>query len=305
MRCSVRLPGSSPRMRGARTIPMAARAPPGIIPAYAGSTCRTRAHRRQRMDHPRVCGEHPVPQRLRRVDDGSSPRMRGAPRNISPRRRRRGIIPAYAGSTNPHLCSRDVWRDHPRVCGEHYYESPKETGREGSSPRMRGAPRDAPVASDAVGIIPAYAGSTLGFTFELKPTGDHPRVCGEHWGTTDNDSRITGSSPRMRGVPVQQLDARRGDGIIPAYAGSTHRLAGAVGRAGDHPRVCGEHPKCPWRVKRALGSSPRMRGALVVTTVGTHNAGIIPAYAGSTARENRRPRFVRDHPRVCGEHSIA
>ena len=30
--------------------------------------------------------------------------------------------------------------------------------------------------------------------------------------------------------------------------------------------------------------------------------GIIPAYAGSTRRRYRKPRWSRDHPRVCGEH---
>ena len=71
----------------------------------------------------------------------------------------------------------------------------------GSSPRMRGALRDLDRHGLAVGIIPAYAGSTLGFTFELKPTGDHPRVCGEHAYKPIVAVARAGSSPRMRGAP--------------------------------------------------------------------------------------------------------
>ena len=33
--------------------------------------------------------------------------------------------------------------------------------------------------------------------------------------------------------------------------------------------------------------------------------GIIPAYAGSTRRRYRKPRWSRDHPRVCGEHALS
>ena len=70
----------------------------------------------------------------------------------------------------------------------------------------------------------------------------------------------------------------------------------------DHPRVCGEHnPKAFYRRHKA-GSSPRMRGALVIDFARNALSGIIPAYAGSTIRTsyNRNPKW--DHPRVCGEH---
>ena len=52
-------PGSSPRMRGARTRKRCARVYRGIIPAYAGSTTRDMNINPHRGDHPRVCGEHP------------------------------------------------------------------------------------------------------------------------------------------------------------------------------------------------------------------------------------------------------
>ena len=94
------------------------------------------------------------------------------------------------------------------------------------------------------------------------------------------------------------------DGIIPAYAGSTlvSGLPANVDR--DHPRVCGEHRDTGSCHDCATGSSPRMRGARSEAQEAVADAGIIPAYAGSTSRRALRTQPMRDHPRVCGEHRL-
>ena len=71
-----------------------------------------------------------------------------------------GIIPAYAGSTTSGWTGTRTWEDHPRVCGEHSTLTVMDFEISGSSPRMRGARHIEPDARIAVGIIPAYAGST-------------------------------------------------------------------------------------------------------------------------------------------------
>ena len=50
--------GSSPRMRGALDPGAGIPVPPGIIPAYAGSTYPNRRITARDKDHPRVCREH-------------------------------------------------------------------------------------------------------------------------------------------------------------------------------------------------------------------------------------------------------
>ena len=50
--------GSSPRMRGTHAGWGPITQSPGIIPAYAGNTCRIRSPPPHQRDHPRVCGEH-------------------------------------------------------------------------------------------------------------------------------------------------------------------------------------------------------------------------------------------------------
>ena len=197
---------------------------------------------------------------------------------------RHGIIPAYAGSTSVGTYSTSRSGDHPRVCGEHTSLSLNDGSFSGSSPRMRGAHTNRRTPKCVGRIIPAYAGSTI-----------IPRAA---------SSFSRGSSPRMRGARLERTDTMKEIGIIPAYAGSTASCSACGKAPRDHPRVCGEHLLTPKRLHRTVGSSPRMRGARQGQGAVRLARGIIPAYAGSTARARIRPHQARDHPRVCGEHSI-
>ena len=76
---SLKLVGSSPRMRGTLPIGQALAHIPGIIPAHAGNTHTHRMARGDVGDHPRACGEHYGFRRLAC--------------------HRFGIIPAHAGNT--------------------------------------------------------------------------------------------------------------------------------------------------------------------------------------------------------------
>ena len=111
--------GSSPRMRGAPMRNGRQSYGSWIIPADAGSTRRSRNPKGLHWDHPRGCGEHPVPSFSMRASCGSSPRMRGARGVQVCGLQGYGIIPADAGSTDTCCCSHTTPRDHPRGCGEH------------------------------------------------------------------------------------------------------------------------------------------------------------------------------------------
>ena len=111
-----------------------------------------------------------------------------------------------------------------------------------------------------------------------------------------------GSSPRMRGAQGQKTGGGSRPGSSPRMRGAPPRTSSSASRTGDHPRVCGEHVVSFRSHPRRVGSSPRMRGALLARESPRVQAGIIPAYAGSTTPRARRFRCRRDHPRVCGEH---
>ena len=233
--------GSSPRVRGTRSLVAIWVEGGGIIPACAGNTRRRTCRRTRRRDHPRVCGEHLTRTFQLMLTVGSSPRVRGTPSKAvsslsttgsSPRVRGtpsgslrllpcRGIIPACAGNTRTCLRTRCIRRDHPRVCGEHLLPMRLFAPISGSSPRVRGTRcADIWCVSD-VGIIPACAGNTRTHALRRRRPRDHPRVCGEHLMPSSAAMAWQGSSPRVRGTLAPSCRGARGSGIIPACAGNT------------------------------------------------------------------------------------
>ena len=136
-----------------------------------------------------------------------------------------------------------------------------------------------------------------------EPTGDHPRVCGEHRASPRSRGRRAGSSPRMRGTPRDARRRYRGTGIIPAYAGNTEAGQLVQQCFMDHPRVCGEHWEKLSGKQWRIGSSPRMRGTRPAHRPRPLPGGIIPAYAGNTGAPTTPTPHRGDHPRVCGEHT--
>ena len=213
------------------------------------------------------------------------------------------IIPADAGNTSIILPLLMLLADHPRGCGEHAIGWLTYSCRWGSSPRMRGTLSDQLVGDAGCRIIPADAGSTTMPLPPMRSDRDHPRGCGEHLQQRYRATDRQGSSPRMRGALGLLEKHDTGAGIIPADAGSTVVQAGPLVDRQDHPRGCGEHLSLRFLFIPELGSSPRMRGALVDHGHDLRVARIIPAEAGSTTRSNGAPRPRGDHPRGCGEHS--
>ena len=148
-------------MRGAPFLSLVFTSKNWIIPADAGSTpCSGCAPARHR-DHPRGCGEHVKCHCRKRLWQGSSPRMRGAPELLELGRVGAGIIPADAGSTQKADHQQHLQKDHPRGCGEHRPSGRRQPLPEGSSPRMRGALQNTISSALSRRIIPADAGSTF------------------------------------------------------------------------------------------------------------------------------------------------
>ena len=172
----------------------------GIIPAYAGSTRRSWTARRTSWDHPRIRGEHGARSTSLHRNRGSSPHTRGAPMGTSAHTYLIGIIPAYAGSTRLQCLHEFIVRDHPRIRGEHPYPAQKHRQRWGSSPHTRGALLSVPTLLLPLGIIPAYAGSTITLMCMRTVTRDHPRIRGEHSFAQLIQKVNEGSSPHTRGA---------------------------------------------------------------------------------------------------------
>ena len=174
-------------------------------------------------------------------------------------------------------------RDHPRMCGEHQADAYVMNPLDGSSPHVRGALVLHSTAGELDGIIPACAGSTRIRLDRRLSWRDHPRMCGEHGMALIGDALSSGSSPHVRGAPVESFDVPVQVGIIPACAGSTCLAPASRKLTRDHPRMCGEHDVCVMARVLATGSSPHVRGAPAVVVPLMRLTGIIPACAGSTS----------------------
>ena len=110
--------GSPPPMRGKENLPVFLCENFGITPAYAGKSATHSVSRTARRDHPRLCGEKPLIQRVLLCFLGSPPPMRGKGLDIYRCDFLSRITPAYAGKSEFCPKSSRSGQDHPRLCGE-------------------------------------------------------------------------------------------------------------------------------------------------------------------------------------------
>ena len=109
----------------------------------------------------------------------------------------------------------------------------------------------------------------------------------------------------MRGAQIAAILAQEPRRIIPTDAGSTFPRVAIPVDVEDHPRGCGEHNQQADSRHDTGGSSPRMRGAQDSVKRLLESVRIIPADAGSTRKSPDLYSLREDHPRGCGEHSVA
>ncbi|BAI00898.1 hypothetical protein APA22_41110 (plasmid) [Acetobacter pasteurianus IFO 3283-22] len=192
--------GSSPRVRG--TLESLSDRPDArrFIPACAGNTRRCTRKHATRAVHPRVCGEHYLPDMEGLSTAGSSPRVRGTRSEQVLAGRGRRFIPACAGNTRIVCITNSRPAVHPRVCGEHTVVFADGQTLNGSSPRVRGTPENGVWRRCRYRFIPACAGNTLTMDLRHGERAVHPRVCGEHHDTFHSSICLGGSSPRVRGT---------------------------------------------------------------------------------------------------------
>ena len=91
---------------------------------------------------------------------------------------------------------------------------------------MRGKRAFCALGQGRAGLIPAYAGKTLGPSSAARWLSAHPRVCGENRMNVLGGVSVLGSSPRMRGKLRLGLPVVAMNRLIPAYAGKTPDPAG-------------------------------------------------------------------------------
>ena len=294
------LGGSSPHMRGKYQSQTHRIRHARIIPAHAGQTCPAGSRAVSASDHPRTCGANTLTTHKESKTRGSSPHMRGKRTHRICHQRGNRIIPAHAGQTEANREGLEQEADHPRTCGANVTAMCANRPDYGSSPHMRGKLRALPWPDGSRRIIPAHAGQIPKSNTSYPTRSDHPRTCGANLSGRQQGSERFGSSPHMRGKHAHNPQRIQNKGIIPAHAGQTNRACIRNAVAWDHPRTCGANSRSPVFIGRVSGSSPHMRGKLIVMREIRNLLRIIPAHAGQTSVAGVRMPALTDHPRTCG-----
>ena len=175
------------------------------------------------------------------------------------------------------------------------------SGRYGSSPRMRGKPHQRVMPPAGRRIIPAHAGQTRALARPDQRRTDHPRACGANSSGAFSMIRLIGSSPRMRGKRVGSVPVGILARIIPAHAGQTQSHQRNGKEDADHPRACGANHVPQQDARQPRGSSPRMRGKLVIFFLGDNIIGSSPRMRGKLARPCTSSADLRSIPAHAGQ----
>ena len=111
--------GSPPHVRGPLMVLLFHHTGLRITPACAGTTEEDEEVTVEDWDHPRMCGDHVCVSIDILVIRGSPPHVRGPPSILSVISMSAGITPACAGTTTTAMFNTGMYRDHPRMCGDH------------------------------------------------------------------------------------------------------------------------------------------------------------------------------------------
>ena len=169
---------------------------------------------------------------------------------------------------------------------------------------MRGQPLPYSQSPFALRIIPARAGPTGDRQRCGGRRADHPRSCGANPPCPAARNRTCGSSPLVRGQPINRTTLCSNARIIPARAGPTSLPPLVIAMLADHPRSCGANRIGTGANRKGFGSSPLVRGQQNLARQQVGPDRIIPARAGPTGAALVHECSPTDHPRSCGANSL-
>ena len=292
--------GTSPRVRGKPGKAAARVLRQRYIPARAGEARPAPAPTRQPTVHPRACGGSFSAGNIRRVTEGTSPRVRGKRASVRYRGMDCGYIPARAGEARNADTTTGVTGVHPRACGGSATKGPFDGVKTGTSPRVRGKRGKRTISTPGDRYIPARAGEACDSVRYGISRRVHPRACGGSAMLAAAAAGAYGTSPRVRGKLPRHRDRRKTAGYIPARAGEALGDVPKPRQFQVHPRACGGSGQSRHRRRPDQGTSPRVRGKPRRRASKRSRRWYIPARAGEAARRQRSALISRVHPRACG-----
>ena len=131
-------------------------------------------------------------------------------------------------------------------------------------------------------IIPTRVGTSYVNGYITHYNKDHPHACGDkkYCGVLKN--YIRGSSPRVWGQVLVNLNHIERFRIIPTRVGTRCRFVIQNNTSEDHPHACGDKSRSGASATRIVGSSPRVWGQVEYSKRVSIVPGIIPTRVGTS-----------------------
>ena len=177
------------------------------------------------------------------------------------------ITPAYAGTTFWSETHHSSCWDHPRLRGNYKDTISNAISGAGSPPLTRELHALEKEQRKALGITPAYAGTTFTSLRKANTVRDHPRLRGNYSNTLLLLFLYQGSPPLTRELPIGTVAIGTVARITPAYAGTTVHSLWDMLQMKDHPRLRGNYVLRTLSSKRYLGSPPLTRELRIPNTI--------------------------------------
>ena len=134
----------------------------------------------------------------------------------------------------------------------------------------------------AGGIIPTRVGTRNTTPEPLTRHEDHPHACGDKFPIMCRLYLTHGSSPRVWGQGLADLDMRKSARIIPTRVGTRNFRICPYKPFQDHPHACGDKSNYQAFPNIRLGSSPRVWGQVSDYVSVVPNTRIIPTRVGTS-----------------------
>ena len=174
------------------------------------------------------------------------------------------------------------YQDHPHAYGDKELCSSHLFDYIGSSPRVWGqVGLDIWYQFDSR-IIPTRMGTRLPLMLLIATLEDHPHAYGDKPLSFDAAKCIGGSSPRVWGQEKIVILFSYRSGIIPTRMGTSSLSCTLVPAPQDHPHAYGDKFCNGKSMSKALGSSPRVWGQVMIFPILTNVPGIIPTRVGTS-----------------------
>ncbi len=233
---------------------------------------------------------------------GSPPRVWGIRKGKSAVRIKVRFTPTCVGNTLPLLDGISAHPVHPHVCGEYGNFRLCHRAIIGSPPRVWGIRWHRRRRHHRFRFTPTCVGNTFDCPHPTRDAPVHPHVCGEYGYSSFRFISVSGSPPRVWGIPLQQKPIMPPIRFTPTCVGNTVRRPFSSSSAPVHPHVCGEylaemdmsgpvtvHPhvcgEYSTRFRMWLaggGSPPRVWGILECTTRTIRPSRFTPTCVGNT-----------------------